>query len=191
MRASDGVGAALACLLRTILSMSVLPLIGLVMISGVAGDQSEVVLRHMHRLNGLVMEAAALARTHAERDDVRAYARRLEMDHGYADDQVLELAAELHVEGVGPAPGEASQDRRLRERLAELEGEHGQAFDDDFLRLMTHAHVQVIDTVTGARRSLPQPLARMVDRVLPILEQHVQLAAHLTGRVEGTAEARR
>jgi predicted outer membrane protein len=164
-------------------------LIGVVLAGNV--DPTEKVLRDMQRIDQVVIKAASLAQRRAGRDDVRTFAQRLEMDHRFAHHQGLSLARELELQLPAPDPGseEAKRLEELSERVSELEALRGPEFDLAFLRLMRVANMHAIDTLTSAERHVSPALVRAFDRLIPIFEQHVELAVRLTGSTEARAEA--
>jgi predicted outer membrane protein len=155
-------------------------------------DRTQEVLRNMQHLNQVVIKAASLAQRRAGRDELRAYARRVEMDHRFSLHRVQELAGELDLSLSGGPKTETEQEKRLQqftERLAELEALRGPEFESIFLRLMRASNLQAVDVLTGAEPHVSPGLARALDRLVPIFEQHVELAAHLTGTSQARAEA--
>ena len=156
-------------------------------------DETEKLLRRIHALNQAVIKAASLAKQHAGRNDVRSYGRLLEMDHRYADYQVLKLAKDEQLALTPPASDDSEETKRqqqLNDGIAELEALRGAEFDLAFLRTMRSAHTTSIDMLSSAQRYADPHLLKLLDRMIPILEQHVELAVHLAGSTE-QAEAER
>jgi putative membrane protein len=148
-------------------------------------DETATTLRDLHRLNQLAAKAGSLAQKKASREDVRSYGYRLMLDHRYSDRQVLRIAAEL---GVDVGTTKTDHDDPLVQDLAQLETLTGPAFDLAFIRTMRAMHTRAIEALTGSQRLLVRPLVRFLDRTVPILEQHVELAVHLAGGAEEHAE---
>ena len=159
---------------------------------GVAyADDTEKALHDLHELNQVVIKAASLAQRRAARDDIEAYARRLVMDHRFADYQVLDLASDLGLDiskPAAPRPDEAKGQDQLLQRSAELESLTGPEFELAFIRTMRAVHTHAIDVLSRAQRRSAPSLVRMLDRLIPIFEQHVELAIHLSGSSEARAE---
>lgn len=160
--------------------------------AGSAGRAQDV-LRDLHHKSEVVLKAASLAQRRAGRNDVLSYARRLEMDHRYAAHRMLELAEDLDVRLLPPAPNtaEARREQELSKSLGELESLRRSEFDRSFLRLMRTVHLEAIDELSTSERGLPAGLVRALERLIPIYEQHVELAIHLSGTAEARAEAKR
>ena len=154
-------------------------------------DEAEDVLRRMHQLNQVVVKAASLAQSRAVRGDVRSFAHRLEMDHRFVAHEMLDMAEELDVKlstaDVAEPDPELERYQQVTERLGELETLRGPEFELAFVRLMRIAHLFAIDLLSSAQGDLSPGLVRALDRLIPIYEQHVELAAHLAGGSEATA----
>jgi predicted outer membrane protein len=171
-------------------------IVGLVLAGSLAtpkeaqAEDAQRVLRNMQHLNQVVIKAASLAQRRAGREDVRSFARRTEMDHRFVLHRVLELADELQLELAKPdATEQAKRLDQFAERLGELEALRGPDFDLLFLRLMRAANLHAIDLLSSAETHVDPGLARALDRLIPIYEQHVELALHLTGTSEAQAKA--
>jgi predicted outer membrane protein len=160
----------------------------------VLADDTDRVLRDVHELNWIVIKAASLAQRKATREEVRAYGRRLEMDHRFADYRVLELASDLGIEISKPVTtrertDEEKEQSHFVDRLAELESiSSGPEFERAFVRMMRAVHSHAIDGLSSALRRSAPSLVRMLDRMIPIFEQHVELAVNLSGSSEAHAE---
>lgn len=157
------------------------------------------VLAQMHLIHHMVLEAARAAETRAENQDVRDYARRLRMDHAFADRRVQTLARGLHIDlddaakgmqqrmwhtDASPDSGAAQplQDQQLQELLqlrgavAHLDLLEGSAFDDRFVQVMERANQLAVYHIAAAHSGVEEPVQDLLSRVVPILAQHVQLA---------------
>lgn len=172
------------------------------------GPDAADVLARMHMLDQMVISAAELAPDRSGRDEVLAYAERLQRDHTFADHQVASVARRLgiHLEAAvsrmkqamthvqnGPAsPAGARKGRsrspgrqleamaRLEARVEHLKQVRGSAFDDAFVQTMLAAHEMAVRSLSAAEPGVEAaPLRRLLSRMIPILEQHVALARSL------------
>ncbi len=127
------------------------------------------------------VQGAKLALTRASDAQLKDYARRLIDDHTQADSKLKQLA---RAKGVSlPAePSPAQQDK-----LRTLRGASGAAFDRAFVEhLGVEAHRETIDLFRKeiSEGSDPQVKA-FAQQVVPKLEQHLQIAQNLQGRLGG------
>ena len=121
----------------------------------------------------------AMAKAHDSR--VREYARRLIDDHAKADQQLKPIA---RARGV-TLPAEPSADQQAK--LQSLRGLKGNEFDRRFVEVLgLEAHRATIEKFRNEISDGTDPQVKsFAQKVLPKLEQHLQIAQNLQGRVEG------
>lgn len=152
---------------------------------------TEVIAR-IHDANQIAIRVGQLAEERASTPALRRYGRLTAMDRRVQDKQLLEYAKHAGAT-VGPAQflteverGHAAERMARLERLGTLSGT---AFDSEFLGLATSNNQSAIQLVDEARGEVADPDLRiMLDKVLPILNQHMTIAQTL-GR-KAVAESR-
>jgi putative membrane protein len=114
------------------------------------------------------VELGRLAQGKATSDVVKRFARRMVEDHGDANRELMELAAN---KGVRFDDKTAKHDRLL-ERLAKL---HGQEFDREYVKAMVKDHKQDVAEFRRMHSDAVDPnLKAWVDKTLPTLEDHLK-----------------
>lgn len=132
-------------------------------------------------VDAMEIEAGRLAQARGSTDGVRRYGLVLERDHRLADRRVTALANAqgLTLTEVPPSAEEAAE-------MARLGSLRGAAFDDAFLKAMKAGHGRTLELLAKARQSTPDlRLADLISRLIPILEQHDQLAGGLAASARG------
>lgn len=145
---------------------------------GPAGSEApdpQRVLSKMHHLNQMQIQLAEMAGEKLEEGELQRYAGRLHRDHSVADEKVASLASELGIDlqTMEPAP----EQQQMREQLTAATGDE---FATAYVEAMRKTHAQAIETMTQAEASgAPEELVALIEKLKPILGQHVQLAEHL------------
>lgn len=145
-----------------------------------------MVLLKMHKTNQMEVKAGKLAVQRGRAEDVRDYGERLVRDHQMNDQKVKNLAEEEGIRLVKPEPQtkkekeRAKQQKQTMQKLQQLEGEQ---FDRVYLKFMVQGHEHAIKTLSKAlEEKLKDPDVReLVEKSIPILEQHLELARQLRG----------
>lgn len=161
-------------------------------IGGAASEQAmdAKVLSQIHMTNEAEMKIGQLAESKGQSEQVREYGRRLHNDHHFSDNKVSALAEKIGVALTRPRPGTpaaktAEQDAQLFQRLKDAQGPD---FDQQFLQAMIKGHRQAIGMLQGALVSLRDPdVQGLVQRLIPILRQHLQIAEDLSHQEKSTA----
>jgi putative membrane protein len=138
-------------------------------------EEGEVVSK-IHATNQFEIKAGALARKKGSTPEVRRYGDRLMRDHEMADRLVLKLAKKnsLIVSTIAPSA-------KASDALQTLTNASGPEFDKAFLAIMDEGHHDAIQALRSARMNLSESaeLRGFLDRLIPILGQHHQLALNL------------
>lgn len=154
---------------------------------------AEMIAR-VHDANLVAIRIGGMAEQHATAPALRRYGRLMAQDRRVQDRQLLDYARRAGVP-VGPAQFLTEEERaRSAEKLTKLE--HlatlsGPAFDNELVGLATIENQSAITLVDQVRGEVADPDLRiMLDKVLPILKQHVTIARTLGQRTVGMTDAR-
>ena len=132
------------------------------------------ILSQMHQINVMEIKAGNLAESKGDSEEVRAYGKWLANDHQYADSLLENLAAQQHLALPSATAQQLLQAANLEQKL---DAASGADFDHAFLAAMIQGHTEAIEILNRSYDRLSDPEVRkFVGRVLPILQQHVQLA---------------
>lgn len=110
--------------------------------------------------------------------DVKAFAQRMVTDHSKSNGELQQLAT---TKGVA-LPAEVNEEYDdILEDLAEL---NGTAFDKAYMQHMVDEHRKAVDLFTnGSTASQDTDLKAWAARTLPALQEHLQLAQTVAGKV--------
>ena len=75
-------------------------------------------------------------------------------------------------------------------KMDEMQKMSGKDFDQAFLTMMVNGHDHVIDMVKNAQSNAKGDMKDMLDRMLPTLERHKDMAQDLIKKSGNTASAR-
>ena len=126
------------------------------------------------------IQAAELALSQAEREDVRAYAQRLIEEHGRASQHLANAAAEAGMSA--PSAGLTSAQQRV---LGDLQGAPAGAFDEVYLREEIPAHEAAIKLHSAyALTGDAAPLRRTAAMANARVHQHLVDAERMLRMVE-------
>ena len=146
-----------------------------------APSRAVQILGAMHEVNLLEMRAGTLARDKGSTPEVRRFGTLIYRDHRAADDMVVRLSRHYGFAHAPPAPpAQAEQDEWT---LRQLQTSSGAEFDRRFLD-------STIGVASGAAMSMrafepdvaQKDVRAMMDKVVPILQQHVAIAKELRHR---------
>lgn len=154
---------------------------------------TEVIAR-IHEANQIAIRVGRMAEERAGAPALRRYGRLVATDRRVQDGQLLEYARHAGVT-VGPAKylTEAEHIRGAEKaaslgRLATLSGP---AFDNELLGLATSDNQSAIELIDEARGEVADPELRiMLDKALPILNQHMTIVQALGRRAVGMTVSR-
>lgn len=149
--------------------------------SGSKPSETQVVLATMRGFNRLEARLGRLAARDGGSVDVRRYGERLYRDHDYANQEVTNV---VHADRLTlPSPKDlpaASKLAAIGKRAGQLRQAKGEQFDRSFLQIVVQSQQMAIHMLKTARAELPAGKARLlVSEVVPILEQHVELAREM------------
>lgn len=120
---------------------------------------------------------ARLAQERSQDEDVKAFAARMEKDHGAANAQLERLAAES---GLAAPRAPDPRHQQVQARLAALKGEE---FDAAYGKAMREDHEKTIALFERQARDGKVPALRdFAARTLPTLEAHHEMAMDLPGK---------
>jgi putative membrane protein len=131
------------------------------------------------------VELARMAQTRASDAQVKAYAQRMQQDHGKANAELTALANAKFVATDDAKPG--FMQRRHADRLARLSGAE---FDRAYMEHMVDAHGDAVDLFEKAARDADDAdVKAFATRTLPTLRGHLDSARQLSR--SGTSAATR
>lgn len=114
----------------------------------------------LHAAHQSALAAADLALTHANREDIKRYARQLREGHGAADQAVQSAASRLGLTLPPPL-----SDDPTAEAVQELQAAGPGAFDRAFLRVEVNGHARIISDLETARITIQDPAVRKLATV--------------------------
>lgn len=127
------------------------------------------VLSQIHQTDLMEIQLGQLAQQKAASDEVRAYAVQLVEDHTSADRMVADMAAKSGVK--------LHQTAKASPLGRKLKSANGTEFDKLFLQETRADHEKLIRTLQQEREDASDDdLEALIDKVMPILEQHKELA---------------
>jgi putative membrane protein len=119
-------------------------------------------------------EIGELAQHRAANAAVRDYGERIRDDHARSVEEIKTMLMPLAVT-IPSEPTVKAQGHRAA--LAELSGRD---FDTEFLRLMIASHTEAIEAYGAQTHANPnKQLSAFAERTLPILREHLEIAATL------------
>jgi putative membrane protein len=133
---------------------------------------SAAILSQIHQADQKEIALGNIAADKASTVEVQNYAKQLVEDHTGADQQVKAMAQKMNVH-LFDTP--SSKQGRLES--AKLKSAAGPAFDREFLRQTSADHDKLIRELKQEREDASDDdIEALIDKILPILEQHQQLA---------------
>jgi putative membrane protein len=130
------------------------------------------ILAQIHRANLKEIALGNLAAEKASSEEVRNYAKQLVEDHTGADKQVVEMAQKMNIQ----LRNTRSKERQHESDQARLNKAAGPAFDREFLQETSADHEKLIKELKQEREDASDDdIEALIDKILPILEQHQQL----------------
>ena len=137
-----------------------------------SNSSSAAILNQIHQADQKEIALANIAAAKASSAEVQNYAKQLVDDHTSADHEVLAMAQTMNL--------------HLRDTAASKQGRHGNAklnsatgpqFDREFLQETSADHDKLIRELKQEREDASNDdIEALIDKILPILEQHQQLA---------------
>jgi len=140
------------------------------------------VLAHIHHVNETEVKMGVLAQDRGT-TAVKAFGKRLLMDHGQADKDLMALAHEHNAVVPTDAPADATDvaqeklDSAAMDRLMTLKGAE---FDKEFLPLMQQAHERELTKIDAAiAAGGDKDVATLLHKVRPVVKAHADTAKRL------------
>jgi putative membrane protein len=138
------------------------------------------VLSQIHRANMTEIALGKLAETKASAPEVRAYADQLVQDHTSVDGTVIAMAQKkgIHLLDQAASSGQGRRGVRNAGQFEQkLASASGATFDQLFLKQAGADHQRQIQKLQQDREDAnDDDLEELIDKIVPILEQHRQLA---------------
>jgi putative membrane protein len=142
-------------------------------------------LKKIHASSQMEVGMARIAKDKAENDKVKDLADKIESDHKDAADKAAEIARERNVELA--AHDEMSKNRKHVEQMQNMQGA---AFDRHYAQMMEQEHKKEIAELRKAQTKLrankaDEDVAKLVDDVLPKMEEHQRMAMEARSEIRG------
>ena len=135
-------------------------------------------IRNVDADHFLEIRLARLAEQKARDSDVKQFARRMAEDHTSLQKQWTTMATDNDMKfksGMGP---------RHRSKLTRLEKFSGREFDREYMTLMAQNHQDYLDYFRKEGRAANSaPVRQLVNRGIPVLEQHLRQSKQIGARV--------
>jgi putative membrane protein len=117
-------------------------------------------------------------------EEVIAFAKQMEKDHGDANSELMRVVVGMNV----PPPNEL--DPEYQAIVNELSSKSGEEFDLNYLRVMVSTHARAVEVFMAASKSHNAQLAAFATKALPTLQEHKQMAARFYANLKLTATAK-
>ncbi len=139
-----------------------------------------LILSQMHQTNLMEIELGKIAAQKASSSEVRAYADQLVKDHSNVDRMVVAQAQETGTNLKNGAEARQSvrhESAREKELERKLKAAQGADFDRLFLKETSAEHDKLIAKLQQDKQNTSdEELETLIDKVIPVLEQHRELA---------------
>jgi putative membrane protein len=139
----------------------------------------------IHATNEFEIKVGHLAMEKGQSEKVKKYGERLVRDHKNADEKVMALAKEENIQISKPEPRNKQEKMMMQKRkelLSKFKKAGPESFDEIYLNAMVKGHQHAIDMLTKADLK-NQEVNELVSKLVPILEQHLNLAENLKKEV--------
>ena len=148
------------------------------------------VLAQIHQTNLMEVELAKIAREKGSTSAVRAYADQLVQDHTNLDQTVVAMAQQSgNLKAMHRAAHETADEKTAEQKVKSASGPK---FDKLFLQQASADHQKLISKLQKDREDASDDqLEALIDKMLPILEQHKDLAKILMDKEEASGQANR
>jgi putative membrane protein len=126
------------------------------------------------------IELGQLAVKQAKNDEIKKFAQRLVQDHSQINDELKQLVANR---GITLPQNSGKENAKIKARLAKLSGD---AFDKAYINHIVEDHKRAISLYERQAKQGNDPdLKNWAARILPTLQEHLQLANSIAERVRG------
>jgi predicted outer membrane protein len=149
-----------------------------------------MVLAQIHQANLMEVELAKMAREKGSINGVRAYADQLIQDHTSLDQTVVAMAQKGgNLKAVRRSAHETADEKTVERKLKSA---NGAKFDKLFLQQASSDHERLIRRLQQDREDASdEDLEALIDKTIPILEQHKELAQILMNKEQASGQANR
>ena len=132
----------------------------------------------LHEVNQFEMTLGAMAEQRGASPTVRRFGRLLQRDYRMSDDDVSRASRHFGFAYAPPPPADrAAEDRS---RLEQIRGARGAELDQRLLATTIDVESEAARKLRDLRPRVSQKdVRRLIDRTLPIVDQHVVIARHL------------
>jgi putative membrane protein len=140
-----------------------------------------MVLSQMHQTNLREIELAKIGEEKASTDGVRSFANQLVQDHTNLDQSVVSMAMKNGSRAaINRGAHKTAQDKAREQKLKAAGGAN---FDKVFLQQANAEHERLIHQLQQYREDASDDeLEALIDKMIPILEQHRELAQILLNK---------
>ena len=154
-------------------------------------DQTQL-LQKLHHVNQEEIKAGQLAEQKGASSDVKDYGRMLVKDHQQADRELTTLAGKLNVDLSAMKMDHEMREKREvhQNKMEQLQKMTGKDFDRGFAMMMVNGHQQVIQIVKNSENDVKPEVKSFLDKQLPVLQRHEDMAKDLMNKTGNTASAR-
>jgi putative membrane protein len=121
------------------------------------------------------VEASKLAVSKAQDPQVRAFAQKMVKEHTAANEELKSLAQK---KGWNVPSSLDAEHKGVVQKLSAMSGD---AFDTAYSKQMLQDHEKTVALFKAASRTSDPDLSSWVEKTLPTIEQHEQMAATLPG----------
>jgi putative membrane protein len=129
------------------------------------------------------VELGRVAQQNGKSQAVKDFGKKMETDHGAANDELKSLVSQKNA--MVPAQME-KKEKGMVDKMTKLTGDE---FDKKYMAAMVADHKKDIKKFKAASKKAKDPdLKAWVDKTLPTLEQHLQLATETAHKVGATVK---
>ncbi|HYZ89613.1 MAG TPA: DUF4142 domain-containing protein [Myxococcales bacterium] len=149
-------------------------------------------LPKLHHVNQEEIKAGQLAQQKGSSSDVKSYGQMLVKDHQKADQELTTIAKKVNVDLTAMMTDTKSQEKRevKQHKMDQLQSLTGKEFDRGFAQMMVNGHQHVIDLIKASRDDVSPDVKSFLDKTLPVLQKHLDMAKDILNKVGNTASAR-
>ncbi|MBL8957609.1 MAG: DUF4142 domain-containing protein [Myxococcaceae bacterium] len=153
-------------------------------------EQDVEVLAKLHHDNEMEVEMGKTAVQNGGAKQVKAFGALLVKDHTLADKQLQSYAKRRGIDLTPPAPKdqvEAAEAQAAMDGMRRLEALKGDVYDREFAKLMVEDHEKAVTMVeTTLRETSNAKVQSLLNKVLPVLKDHLKLAQQLDRQLNDT-----
>jgi putative membrane protein len=130
-----------------------------------------------------VVQLSQRAQSKATSTSVKEFADAMVEDHGQSNRELMEFNQKLL---TGGGPPYKQEDTTVRRQIAELDKLSGTDLDRRYTALMIEDHETAIEEFgREAKNGQDAHLKALAQKMLPVLQRHLEMARELSGTLEG------